>query len=87
MTDISDDSKNSLFGDLIAYKVGRDPAGKSNKILVNPLSANPTKWPSTHKQFVCKLLTNCLNMFDHFVGLAPKGLRDKTNLKRKHPKS
>ena len=29
----------------------------------------PTKWSSTLKQFAGKLLTNCLNMFDHFVGL------------------
>ena len=30
----------------------------------NPLSANPTKWSNTLKQ-----------LFDHFVGLALKGLR------------
>ena len=41
---------------------------------VNPLSANPTKWSNTLKQFVGKLPTNCLNVFDHFVGLALKGL-------------
>ena len=33
---------------------------------VNPLSANPTKWSNT---------LNCLSVFDHFVGLALKGLR------------
>ena len=38
----------------------------------NPLSANPTKWSNTLKQFFGKLLTNCLNVFDHFVGLALK---------------
>ena len=32
--------------------------------IFNPLSANPTKLP-----------TNCLSAFDHFVGLALKGLR------------
>ena len=45
-----------------------------NKALVNPLSANPTKWSNTLKQFVGKLATNCLSVFDHFVGLALKGL-------------
>ena len=41
---------------------------------VNPLSANFTKWSITLKQFVGKLPTNCLSVFDHFVGLALKGL-------------
>ena len=42
----------------------------------NPLSVNPTKC-QTH------LRTNCLSMFDHFVGLALKELSDcnKSNLK------
>ena len=39
----------------------------------NPLSANPTKWSNTLKQFVGNFPTNCLSMFDHFVGLALKG--------------
>ena len=37
---------------------------------VNPLSANPTKWSNTLKQFVGKLPTDCLSVFDHFVELA-----------------
>ena len=41
---------------------------------INPLGANPTKWSNTLKQFVDKLPTNCLSVFDHFVKLAPKGL-------------
>ena len=41
---------------------------------VNPLSANPTKWSDTFKQFVGNLPTNCLSEFDHFVQLAFKGL-------------
>ena len=41
---------------------------------LNPLSANPTKWSNTLKQFVGNLPTNCLSVFDHFVGLALKGL-------------
>ena len=40
----------------------------------NPLSAKFMKWSNTLKQFVDKLLTNCLSVFDHFVGLALKGL-------------
>ena len=42
---------------------------------LNPLSANPTKWPNTLKQFVGKLPTNCLNLFGHFVNLVLKGLK------------
>ena len=42
--------------------------------ILNPLSVNPTKWSNTLKQFVGKLPTNCLSVFDHFVGLALKGL-------------
>ena len=41
----------------------------------NPLNANPTKWSNTLKQFLAKLPTNCLSVFDHFVKLALKGLR------------
>ena len=41
----------------------------------NPLSANPTKWPNTSKQFGGKLPTNCLSVFGHFVNFALKGLR------------
>ena len=41
---------------------------------VNPLSANPTKWSNTLKQFAGNLPTNCLTVFDHFVKLALKGL-------------
>ena len=40
--------------------------------MLNPLSANITKWSNTLKQF--KLPTNCLSVFDHFVGLDLKGL-------------
>ena len=39
-----------------------------------PLSANPKKWSNTLKQFVGKKPTNCLSVFDHFVGLALKVL-------------
>ena len=42
---------------------------------LNPLSAKPAKGKNTFKQFVSKLPTNCLSVFDHFVALAFKGLR------------
>ena len=41
---------------------------------INPLSANPTNWSNTLKQFVSNFLTNCLSVLDHFVRLALKGL-------------
>ena len=41
----------------------------------NSISANFTKWSNTLKQFVGKLLTICLSVFEHFVGLALNGLR------------
>ena len=48
---------------------------KWNFAIFNPLSANSTKWSNTLKQFVGKLPTNCLSVFDHFVELALKGLK------------
>ena len=42
---------------------------------VNPLSANFTKRSNTFKQFVGNMPTNCLSVFDHFVGLVLKGLK------------
>ena len=38
------------------------------------LSANFKKWSNTLKQFVDQLPTNCLSVFNHFVGLVLKGL-------------
>ena len=35
-------------------------------------SANPTKWSNTLKKFVDK--SNCLSVFEYFVGLAHKEL-------------
>ena len=37
---------------------------------VNPLGANPIKWPNTLKQITDQLLS----VFGHFVNLALKGL-------------
>ena len=47
---------------------------RNNKKMINPLSDNHTKWWNTRKQFVGNLSTSCLNVFDHFVKLALKGL-------------
>ena len=44
-------------------------------MIFNPLSANPTKWSNTLKQFVGNFPTNCLSVFDHFMNLACKGLK------------
>ena len=41
---------------------------------LHPLSDNITKWSNTLKQFVGKMTTNCLRVFDHFGGLVVKGL-------------
>ena len=53
------------------------PSGlNKNMFKINSFSANPTKWSNTFKQFVGKLPRYYLNVFDHFVGLALKGLTD-----------
>ena len=41
--------------------------------LVNPLSANPTKWSNTLKPFVDNLPANLLSVFGNFVILVLKG--------------
>ena len=46
----------------------------NNEMKLNPLSVNFTKWSNTPKQFFSKLSSNYLSVFDHFVGLALKGL-------------
>ena len=50
---------------------------------INPSSANPAELSNTLKQFLGKLLTNCLGMFDHFVGLALKGFKAPKHLEKK----
>ena len=44
--------------------------------LIKPLSANPTKWSNTLKQFVRNFPKNYLSVFDNFVILALTGLND-----------
>ena len=43
-----------------------------SNLLINPLCANLTKCSNTLKQLVGKLLMDCLSLFGHSVGLAPK---------------
>ena len=50
-------------------------------MFLNPLSANPTKWSNTLKQFAGNLPTNCSSVFDHFVILALKRLKDEIRLR------
>ena len=69
---INEGAKNMLE----IYMKGSRMTAIANMLLhVNPLSANPIKWSNTLKQFVSKLSTNCLSVFDHFVKLALKVLR------------
>ena len=44
-------------------------------MIFNPLNTNPTKWSNTLKTIRRFLPTNCLRVFNHFVGLALKGLK------------
>ena len=49
----------------------------------NALSADSTKWSNTLKQFVGCYPTNCFSVFDHFVELALKGLKESAYAKVK----
>ena len=67
-----------LSADTRCTRISRPEALNEIRIL-NPLSAKITKWSNTLKQFVGNLPTNCLSVFDHFVGLALKGLNISQN--------
>ena len=47
---------NEEFSQISEYSVSQN---------LNPLSANPIKWLNTIKQYVGKLPTNYLSVFDH----------------------
>ena len=53
------------------FNVKRVVELQKNLTLLEP---NPTKRLNTLKEFVGDLPTNCLSVFNHFVGLALKGL-------------
>ena len=61
------------FGDNNEWKIS-ECEFRSFHSTLNPLSANPTKWPNTLKTIRRLLSTNRLSVFDHFVGLALEGL-------------
>ena len=65
--------------DFLAVTIARKFSKNNLNIFFKPLSANPTKWPNTLKQFIGKLPTNGLSMFGHFLNLALKGLRSTLN--------
>ena len=46
----------------------------------NTLSANPKNGKTHPKQIADNLPTHCLSVFDHFAGLALKGLTIKSTL-------
>ena len=72
---MSQKNKNiSILSDCLLLKNINYARVQMNAFHFNPLSANPTKWSNTLKQFVGNLPTNCLSVFDHFVELALKGL-------------
>ena len=60
-------------------KVAQELLSNFKSFNFNPLSANFTKWSNSFKEFVEKLPANCLSVFDHFGGLALKGLRNLSN--------
>ena len=61
-----------------SIQIATDVAFQDDFAQINPLSANPTKWSNTLKQFVGSLPTNCLSVFDHFVGLPLEWLSHET---------
>ena len=62
------------------------PVEWNELMTVNLFSDNPTKWSDTLKQFVGSFPTNCSCVFEHFVGLALKGLNLKSNERQDHSK-
>ena len=50
---------------------------KLNKLNINRLSANPTKWSNTLKQLSSAFANELFELFDNFVGLARKRLTTK----------
>ena len=72
----SDANRSNLISDII-YLVMFIKIRFIN--FINPLSANSTKWSNTLKQFVGNLPTNWLSVFDNFVELVLKELRQKNN--------
>ena len=62
--------KNHLWLKILSF------SDRKSFLIFNPLSANSRKWSNALKQFISKLSTSCLCLFDYFVGWALKGLRE-----------
>ena len=60
-----------IFSEVIEW-VHQPEMGQRIFSVFNLLSANPTKWSNSRQN--CQQPKNCLSVFDHFVGLALKGL-------------
>ena len=59
---ISNFGESARNDEIILLKVSPLILRGNKKKDVNPLSANPTKWSNTSKQFVGNLPTNCLTI-------------------------
>ena len=65
----------SIVGRMSQFELKKNPAYKEScETFIIPLSANPTKWSNTLKQFAGNLPTNCFSVFYHFLGLTLKEL-------------
>ena len=73
-------SKLAFLTDITSHMNNFNTNLQGSDQLINPLSAKFIKWSNTLKQFVGKLPTNCLSVFDHFSGLALKGLTNLINV-------
>ena len=73
------DSRGLVFQNILKtffeLRTSSSPSFYVYGLTLSSLSTNPTKWLNTLKQFVGKLQTNCLSVFDHFVRLGLKRLR------------
>ena len=64
--------KFTVFIVLLMKEVYKAGIIKENSRSINPLSDNPTTWSY---QITWKFMTNCVSVFDHFVGLGLKRLK------------
>ena len=64
-----------LISKLFFWKTERNKKTPFYFYTINPLSLNVTKMVKHTRTIHLLLPTNCLSVFDHFVGLALKGLR------------
>ena len=60
---------------VLSYLLAARFSIEMEKTRKSTIPSSPKPWFNTLKQFVGKLPSICLNVFDHFVGLALKGLK------------